>query len=423
MSYRFFSKHQTYSQADLINSKKIFHLNKNIQYYKSFSEKKRSRCNSDDDYREHSDDYREHSDDYREHSDDYREHSDDYREQSKFYNGHSIQRSSACLNFNYIKSVSIPYNLHLNNIKSYIGLCEIKNVCDKSPINIIQGKTSYNCNTNVEDYICKNPLKLYPHGLYTCDNFTCTTCEVNEATRVELIVDEILSEDEKEEIVEKTIGRKIEKEEKKEKEEVSEDEKEEIVEKTIGRKIEKEEKKEKEKSIEDVRENVIEKPIARKIEKEEKKAIDSITENIKKNKKEVKGKNKKEDELENDVVDTEILETVRDNEMKYITDERIIGQKIVKKNVIEKNDEIEKIVIDIGHKIERKFVIEKNDEIEKNIINIGHKIERKQGLEIFIGHKIERKQRLEIEKSIGHKIERKQGLETEKSVGYKIGKF
>ena len=90
MSYRTFSKLQTYSQADVINSKKLFHLNKNIQFYKSFSESTEKQSNgcSDENYNFNSIEY--------------------YNEESccnltNDYKSHSNIRTSMCLNFNYVK--------------------------------------------------------------------------------------------------------------------------------------------------------------------------------------------------------------------------------------------------------------------------------------------------------------------------------
>jgi hypothetical protein len=303
-----------------------------------------------------------------------------------------------CLNFNYIKNVSIPYILHLNNIKSYIRLCEIKNVCDKSPINIIQGKTSYNCNTNIEDYTCKNPLKLYPHGLYACDNFNCNTCEVNEDYLVSLLARDPLTTIQQEDIIEKTLGEKIVKE--KSNEEVLANETEDIIEKTIGEKIVKE--KSNEGVLANETEDIIEKTIGQKIEKDQvtdnKKPVESITEKIKRIQQQVSRNNKKDDETVVEKVVEKVVERVLEDDNVFDnkniiieTDERIIGQKIDKKRV---DVDIE---VDVGQNI------------QANTMDIGRKIERKNGLEtqannMDIGRKIEKKTVVETEKILGRKI-------------------
>ena len=45
-----------------------------------------------------------------------------------------------------------------------------------SPINIIQGKTSYKCiNDSTYNYNCRNYV-LYPYGLYKNENYVCNNC-------------------------------------------------------------------------------------------------------------------------------------------------------------------------------------------------------------------------------------------------------
>lgn len=72
------------------------------------------------------------------------------------------------------------YNLYLNKKKCCVNNCAYN--CDKSPINIIQAKTSYKCNINYKCNVnckCKNACNtgiLYPYGYYLCDNTTCNTC-------------------------------------------------------------------------------------------------------------------------------------------------------------------------------------------------------------------------------------------------------
>ena len=73
-------------------------------------------------------------------------------------------------------NISIPYSLYLNNTKRCIQLCEYSMLCYRSPMNIIQAKTSYNCGNNIPEYVCKNPLRLYPYGLYLCDKKFCNNC-------------------------------------------------------------------------------------------------------------------------------------------------------------------------------------------------------------------------------------------------------
>jgi len=59
------------------------------------------------------------------------------------------------------------------------GLCECKNICDESPLNIIQGKTSYACNNTTQNYICNTQKILYPYGLYSCETNNCNNCEAD----------------------------------------------------------------------------------------------------------------------------------------------------------------------------------------------------------------------------------------------------
>ena len=94
MPYRPFSKIQTYSQADLINLKKIFHINKTIQYYKSFVERTNSNCYSNGDQcGEYS------GENYKFDCTNF------YNEQTccNSLNDSNSHASSICLNFNYIR--------------------------------------------------------------------------------------------------------------------------------------------------------------------------------------------------------------------------------------------------------------------------------------------------------------------------------
>jgi hypothetical protein len=366
MSYRTFSKLQTYSQADVINSKKLFHLNKNIQFYKSFSEsfsestEKQSNGCSDENYNFNSIEY--------------------YNEESccnltNDYKSHSTIRASMCLNFNYVKNVSIPYILHLNNIKSHIRLCEIKNVCDKSPINIIQGKTSYNCNTNIEDYDCKNPLKLYPHGLYACDSFTCTTCE-----------EPLLGLREegccRNETLEDIIKREefIKREELAKREELSAEE---LAEKEAVIKREKLAEKE-----EVVSENIGEEINSVSEESASVKITDTITENIRNNQTLGKRRNKKDTETNDDKTIYEPDNEITDAQKYQNADIKIIGYKIERESerVDKKGNKKEykmESEFEIGNKIVKKTVLE---------IENGYKIERKkQNNELDFGYKIIKK--------------------------------
>ena len=68
------------------------------------------------------------------------------------------------------------YDSYMNKMKKCIGLCEIKNICYDSPLNIIQGKTSYACNNTEQNYICNTQNILYPYGLYFCETNNCNNC-------------------------------------------------------------------------------------------------------------------------------------------------------------------------------------------------------------------------------------------------------
>jgi hypothetical protein len=362
MPYRTFSKQHTYSHADLINSKKIFHLNKNIQFYKSFSEREPSRepihtIDNRGDYgcRDGcSDDYIDGCGELAENN------------QRSVFNSQDI--SSMCLNFNYIKNVSIPYSLYLNNIKSYIRLCEIKNVCDKSPINIIQGKTSYNCNTNIEDYTCKNPLKLYPHGLYACDNFNCTTCE----EAVQILALAALKEDCECEVegVRETILKGEGEGEVLKGEALREEV---VIEEAVRGEVLKGESVREEVVIEEaVKGEVLKGESVREEVVIEQAVRGEVVSDVIKNKQlgKIKNNNKMDIEIENE----------RDNEINYQNEDvKIIGYKIKRERETVREPELE-----IGHKIVKKVIVD---------IETGYKIERKskKDNEIEFGYKIERK--------------------------------
>jgi hypothetical protein len=48
-----------------------------------------------------------------------------------------------------------------------IRFCDIKNTCNKPPITIIQGTTSFICNKHIKP-LCNNFGTLYPYGHYLC---------------------------------------------------------------------------------------------------------------------------------------------------------------------------------------------------------------------------------------------------------------
>ena len=71
---------------------------------------------------------------------------------------------------NHDQNISLPYNLHLHNIKQSTKLCEVNCLTNTAPINILQGETSYICNNNIVKYKCTTPRILYPYGLHLLDN-------------------------------------------------------------------------------------------------------------------------------------------------------------------------------------------------------------------------------------------------------------
>jgi hypothetical protein len=56
-----------------------------------------------------------------------------------------------------------------------------KNICDKSPLSIVQARTSYICKNNVDSRTCNQEI-LYPYGLYLCQDKICNECESSEKT-------------------------------------------------------------------------------------------------------------------------------------------------------------------------------------------------------------------------------------------------
>ena len=67
-------------------------------------------------------------------------------------------------------------NLPINN---NIHHCQFNNICEKAPINLIQGKTSYICFDDANNNICKK-LKLYPYGFYQCGEKACIITDVSD---------------------------------------------------------------------------------------------------------------------------------------------------------------------------------------------------------------------------------------------------
>lgn len=76
------------------------------------------------------------------------------------------------------------YEIFLNLKQKHINNCQPIYPCIKSPMTIIQGKTSYICDNNIEkNNTCKNIKQtLYPYGYYLCNNNVCNTC-VNTTTQ------------------------------------------------------------------------------------------------------------------------------------------------------------------------------------------------------------------------------------------------
>jgi len=67
-------------------------------------------------------------------------------------------------------NISTPYNSYINGLKQSVISCELNNICNNSPINIEQAKTSYIYNNNTKNNDCNVQNILYPYGLYLCDN-------------------------------------------------------------------------------------------------------------------------------------------------------------------------------------------------------------------------------------------------------------
>lgn len=56
------------------------------------------------------------------------------------------------------------------------NICDSYYKCNNSPVTILDGKTSYICNNNVVNYICKYNKELYPYGFYLCEKNSCDIC-------------------------------------------------------------------------------------------------------------------------------------------------------------------------------------------------------------------------------------------------------
>ena len=100
----------------------------------------------------------------------------DYNKQKKCYAGGLCKKK-------YINSYSTFINLKQKCIKNCRSICP----CIKSPMTIIQGKTSYICNANNPNKNDCEILKqtLYPYGYYLCKNNVCNTCVNTSAESVQ----------------------------------------------------------------------------------------------------------------------------------------------------------------------------------------------------------------------------------------------
>jgi len=51
-------------------------------------------------------------------------------------------------------------------------------LCDKAPVTLTDGKTSYTCNNNTfPERVCNSlPRVLYPYGYYLCFRTNCSAC-------------------------------------------------------------------------------------------------------------------------------------------------------------------------------------------------------------------------------------------------------
>ena len=73
------------------------------------------------------------------------------------------------------KNNNCSYEYYLNKEKACINKCEY-NVCNKSPITVLQGKTSFICNPTMNTIDELHIGVLFPYGHYLCKNVLCTTC-------------------------------------------------------------------------------------------------------------------------------------------------------------------------------------------------------------------------------------------------------
>ena len=91
----------------------------------------------------------------------------DYIKQKKLYTKKICEKK-------YMNSYSTFITLKQNQINN----CQPIYPCIKAPMTIIQGKTSYICNDNIEKNDTCNIIKksLYPYGYYLCENNVCNTC-------------------------------------------------------------------------------------------------------------------------------------------------------------------------------------------------------------------------------------------------------
>ena len=80
---------------------------------------------------------------------------------------------------NQLNNTSISYNSYLNDVKHCVTYFQLNDICNNSPLNIEQAKTSYICNNNIENKDCNISNKLYPYGLYLCDDDNTSHTVVN----------------------------------------------------------------------------------------------------------------------------------------------------------------------------------------------------------------------------------------------------
>ena len=107
----------------------------------------------------------------------YRLFSNQYTHSSSDYTNYKKVSSSRCTESVGPKGTS-PYFCLMTCNKANVLKCEEKDLCNRAPINLEQGKTSYICRENIleTNVLCKEPIVLYPYGKYLCDASTCNTC-------------------------------------------------------------------------------------------------------------------------------------------------------------------------------------------------------------------------------------------------------